>query len=226
MADGPAEVFEVPLFPLNVVLFPGMALPLHIFEPCYREMVADCLADQAPFGVVLALQESEVAHDVPAKVGTLARIADYEKLPDGRYNLLALGTRRFEILEERHERAYLTGRVRPVLDESDVVDDPVVEGLVREARAALKDYLRVVLALVGSEQREIEIPENPADLSFVIGMCLTCEDCDKQVLLEMRSVPERLRAGTRKLRAEAARLERQAESTAHRPQGQDRTLLN
>ena len=50
MAD---ELFKVPLFPLNVVLFPGMALPLHIFEPRYRDMTADCLADQAPFGVVL-----------------------------------------------------------------------------------------------------------------------------------------------------------------------------
>lgn len=226
MADGPAEVFEVPLFPLNVVLFPGMALPLHIFEPRYRQMVADCLADQAPFGVVLARAESEFEHEVPATIGTLARIADYEKLPDGRYNLLALGTRRFEILERRHEHIYMTGRVRPVRDVERAEDDPDVEELVREARTALKDYLRVVLALVGSEQREIEIPENASDLSFVIGMCLTCEDCDKQELLEMRSLPQRLMVGTRKLRAEAAMLERQTESSAHRAHGQDRTMLN
>ncbi len=226
MADGPADVFEVPLFPLNVVLFPGMALPLHIFEPRYRQMVADCLADQAPFGVVLALTQSEVEHEVPAKIGTLARIADYEQLPDGRYNLLALGTRRFEILEERHEHLYSTGRVRPVRDESEGDDEASVNVLVREARAALKDYLRVVLTLVGSEQREIEIPENASDLSFVIGMCLTCEDCDKQELLEMRSVQQRLRVGTRKLHAESALLEHQIESSPQRLHGQDRTLLN
>lgn len=226
MADGPAEVFEVPLFPLNVVLFPGMALPLHIFEPRYRQMVADCLADQAPFGVVLALAQSEYEQEMPTKVGTLARIADYEQLPDGRYNLLALGTRRFEILEERHEHLYTTCRVRPVRDEDETGDDSRTSELVREARAALNDYLRVVLALVGSEQREIEIPENASDLSFVIGMCLTCEDCDKQELLEMRSVPRRLLAGTRKLRAEAASLECQIESSPQRLHGQDRTLLN
>lgn len=226
MADGPAEVFEVPLFPLNVVLFPGMALPLHIFEPRYRTMVADCLADQAPFGVVLTPAESEAQHEVPARVGTLARIADYEKLPDGRYNLLALGTRRFEILEQRHDHAYMTGRVRPVRDDNAGDSEPDLDGLVRKARTALKEYLRVVLALVGSEQREIEIPESAMDLSFVIGMCLTCEDCDKQELLEMRSLPERLKVGTRKLHAEAALLERQMESSSPRQHKQDRTMLN
>lgn len=226
MADGPAEVFEVPLFPLNVVLFPGMALPLHIFEPRYRRMVADCLADQAPFGVVLALPDSGLEHEVPAKIGTLARIADYEKLPDGRYNLLALGTRRFEILEELHGRMYMTGRVRPVLDEDAGNDEPDLDRLAQQARDALKVYLRVVLALVGSEQRDIEIPDSAMDLSFVIGMCLTCEDCDKQEMLELRSMPERLKVGTRKLRAEAAMLERQMESSSQRPHGQDRSMLN
>ena len=116
MADEPKDLFEVPLFPLSVVLFPGMALPLHIFEPRYRDMMADCLADQAPFGVVLAIAEQPHGQEVPAKIGTLARIADYEQLPDGRYNLLALGTRRFQILETRHERPYLTGLVRPFCD--------------------------------------------------------------------------------------------------------------
>ena len=226
MADGPAEVFEVPLFPLNVVLFPGMALPLHIFEPRYREMVADCLADEAPFGVVLARAESETEQTVPATVGTLARIADYEKLPDGRYNLLALGTRRFEILEQCHNHAYVTGRVRPVRDDDTGDSEPDLDKLVREARSALKEYLRVVLTLVGSEQREIEIPDSALDLSFVIGMCLTCEDCDKQELLEMRSLPQRLKVGTHKLHAEATLLERQMESKPQRPHDQDRSILN
>src|SRR5215472_14297168 len=68
MADGGCEMadeqFEVPLFPLNVVLFPGMALPLHIFESRYRDMTADCLADQAPFGVLLALEDAKHTNDV------------------------------------------------------------------------------------------------------------------------------------------------------------------
>src|SRR5690348_5066740 len=108
MAD---ELFEVPLFPLNVVLFPGMALPLHIFEPRYRKLTADCLADQAPFGVVLAMPEGEFGQEVPARVGTLARIVDYEQLPDGCYNILTVGTRRFEIVELRREKKYSTALV-------------------------------------------------------------------------------------------------------------------
>jgi Lon protease-like protein len=223
MADKPKDLFEVPLFPLGVVLFPGMALPLHIFEPCYRDMMADCLADQAPFGVVLAAAESVLGQEVPAKIGTLARIADYEKLPDGRYNLLALGTRRFQILETRHERPYLTGLVRPLCDAAP--DDTNLGPLIGDARAALDSYLHVVMSLVGSTEREIDIPTNPEDLSFLIGMCLTCEDCEKQALLEMVSVAQRLREGARMLRDETERLSSQTENSRSSSRA-DRSMLN
>lgn len=223
MADEPNDLFEVPLFPLSIVLFPGMALPLHIFEPRYRDMMADCLADQAPFGVVLTVAESAPGQEAPAKVGTLARIADYEHLPDGRYNLLALGTRRFQVLETRHERPYLTGLVRPFCDAAR--DDADMGSLINGARTALSNYLKVVMSLVGSPERQIDIPTAAEDLSFLIGMCLTCEDCEKQELLEMVSVAQRLRAGARMLRAETERLSHQAESgiTALRS---DRSMLN
>ena len=221
MAD---ERFEVPLFPLNVVLFPGMAMPLHIFEPRYRQMTEDCLADHAPFGAVLLRQEED--RETPARIGTLARIADCERLAEGRYNLLATGTRRFEIIEIHHEKPkpYLIGVVRPFRD----VDEAATlsEALVAEAQSALHGYLRAVLALVGSEDCSIEVPDDPRELSFVIGMCLTCEDCDKQELLEMRSLPQRLKVGTHKLHAEATLLERQMESHPQRPHGQDRSMLN
>jgi Lon protease-like protein len=218
------ELFEVPLFPLHVVLFPGMALPLHIFEPRYRTMIGDCLADRAPFGVVLALPESEPQREVPAKAGTLARIADYERLPDDRYNVLALGTSRFEIVEPRYSRQYMTGLVRPLRDAS---DDPLdLPLLVTAARDALACYLRIVLSIVGSEQRQIEIPGEAEDLSYLIGMCLTCEDCEKQRLLELTSVAARLRIGTAKLRHETDLLRRQADSGTLHPHANDRAQLN
>lgn len=211
MADEPPDLFEIPLFPLGVVLFPGMALPLHIFEPRYRHMMAHCLADQAPFGVVLATDESTPGHEVPAKVGTLARIADYEKLPDGQYNLLALGTRRFQIMETRRQRPYLTGLVRPLCDDEREGED--LSALAEGARAALSSYLKVVMLLVGSPERQIDIPADAEELSFLIGMCLTCEDCEKQELLEMDSVAQRLREGARMLRAETERLSQQLDSS-------------
>jgi Lon protease-like protein len=218
------ERFEIPLLPLNVVLFPGMALPLHVFEPRYRRMTASCLDDRAPFGVVLRVAEGEPEEEIPARVGTLARIADCERLPDGRYNLLALGTRRFELLEVRRAKPYLTGLVQPVrdLDEEWTPTGSVLE----EARAEVREYLRTVLALVGSEDRCIEIPDNAAELSYLIGMCLTCDDCQKQELLELTSTARRLQAGLAMLHAERKALSRQLAQSKQRAASVDRSLLN
>ena len=221
MAD---EQFEVPLFALSVVLFPGMALPLHVFEPRYRRMIADCLADRAPFGVVLAEGEDgdegadEGERVLSARVGTLARIADYEKLPDGRFNLLAKGTSRFEVLALRGGKPYLTATVRPFQDE----DAGVGGDVIAAARSALDAYLHAVMALVGSTDQPIAIPDDAVDLSYLVGTCLTCEDCEKQVLLETRSLAERLRVGARMLRKET-RLLTQQEGDHATP---DRSLLN
>jgi Lon protease-like protein len=218
------ERFEIPLFPLKVVLFPGMALPLHVFEPRYRRMTASCLDDRAPFGVVLAEDGSELAAEIPARVGTLARIADCERLPDGRYNLLALGTRRFELLEVRRAKPYLTGLVQPLrdLDEDWIPASSVVE----EAKTEVRGYLRTVLALVGSEDRCIEIPDNVAELSYLIGMCLTCDDCQKQELLELTSTAQRLQSGLEMLRAERKALARQLAQSKRRAAMVDRSALN
>jgi Lon protease-like protein len=223
------DLREIPLFPLDVVLFPGMALPLHIFEPRYREMTARCLDSDVPFGVVLAQCETEPGREVSAHVGTMARISDYERLPDGRYNLLATGTERFEIVELRDSAPYQRGLVRPLRD----VDAPnghgptsIVSRLAERAQAALETYLRQVLALLGSGDCEIAIPGDPVELSFVIGMCLTCEDCEKQELLEARTVAERLEKGTAFLRAEAEALTHQIESETRPSPAVDRSRLN
>lgn len=83
---------KLPLFPLNTVLFPGMALRLHIFEPRYRLMVADCLANGGLFGVVLIRSGREVGEPaVPHSVGTTAHISGAERLPDGRLNIEVFG---------------------------------------------------------------------------------------------------------------------------------------
>lgn len=218
------EQFEVPLFALNVVLFPGMALPLHVFEPRYRRMIADCLADHAPFGVVLAAGEDGGASAdagepvLGARIGTLARIADYEQFPDGRFNLLAKGTRRFEVLELHSDKPYLTATVRPFQDE----DAGASADVVAAARTALEAYLHAVMALVGSADQPIAIPEDAVELSYLVGTCLTCEDCEKQVLLEARSLAQRLREGARMLRKETRLLTQQEGDLA----ASDRSLLN
>jgi len=216
------DLFEVPLFPLNLVLFPGMALPLHILEPRYREMTAHCLADHAPFGVMLALPESTDLRGMPARVGTFARIADSCKLPDGRYNLLACGTHRFEIVELRRKRSYLTGLVRPYRD---LEAEEVAPTLVATTREVLHRYLELVFTLVGADEQRIEIPEEASDLSFLIGMCLT-DDTDKQRLLEMTSVVERLQSGGRMLRDETELMDHQVDAPDPPQPTDGRALLN
>jgi Lon protease-like protein len=220
VADQP---FWVPLFPLDMVLFPGMALPLHIFEPRYREMVAECLEDHAPFGVVLARPESLYGLEVPHAVGTLARIDDGECLTDGRYNILARGMHRFRIVQESRDRAYLRGLVTPVCDVDESRD--VLLALAGEARDEFRDYLGIVLTLVGSEVREIAIPRDATELSHTIAMCLTSEDSEKQKLLEMTSASERLQAEIALLRTETQMLCAQVESPLP-PSGTNRALLN
>ena len=133
-----------------------------------------------------------------------------------------MGTHRFEIAELRSEKSYLTGLVRPVRDieESDVTARP----LHPDAREALRTYLRLVMTLIGGEERHIEIPEDARELSFLIGMCLTDDD-DKQRLLEITSLVERLRRGTAMLRDEAQALTRQLQGGMLHPKP-DRSMLN
>lgn len=223
-----SALLEIPLFPLHVVLFPGMALPLHIFEPRYRRMTSDCLDSNLPIGIVLALPGSVHGHEIPATVGTFARIVDYARLPDGRYNLLTVGTQRFRLLAEEHEsHPYLIGQVEP-LDDAPDVDTQEQARLATEARTALTLYLHTVLALLGSEEPTITPPEDACDLSYLIGACLSCEDDQKQRLLEVTSVSARLVAGIQGLRDEIVALERQSadDDDTQPPFDVDRTRLN
>ena len=94
----------LPLFPLDVVLFPGAFLPLHIFEPRYREMTAECLAKDQPFGVVRAKEEGIAGIGCTAKIVTVAK-----QYPDGRSDIVTQGEQCFEILQVNQERSFLTG---------------------------------------------------------------------------------------------------------------------
>jgi Lon protease-like protein len=108
---------NLPLFPLHTVLCPGVALPLHIFEDRYKVMIEECLADQNPFGVVLIREGREVGEGdlAVAEVGTLAEIREATRYPDGRFDLVTLGTQRFR-LESVHlaPGRFLVGEMEPL----------------------------------------------------------------------------------------------------------------
>ncbi len=182
---------ELPLFPLNVVLFPGMVLPLHIFEPRYRLMIKQCIEEEKPFGVVLVEPECVLGEERPHQVGTTARIVAAERLEDGRYNLLTEGCKRFRILEEHRSQPYLSALVEEFCDAP--TEPEAAESLYRKASELFRRYIRVMLAVAGKEQLRLELPDEAEGLSYLIGYCLDLSDAEKQHLLELTSTVERLR---------------------------------
>jgi uncharacterized protein len=163
-----AELRDLPLFPLNVVLFPGMALPLHVFEPRYREMIGRCLESDEGFGVVLIQEGQEVGEPaVPFEVGTVAQIASVERLPDGRMNLVTVGTRRFRCVEHLQIVPHRVARVQWLDDEQPPSAD--CTALATEVRGAVEEYLHAVYTLADQPRRGIEFPDDPVALSFQGG---------------------------------------------------------
>src|SRR5579859_50361 len=195
-----AAAVELPLFPLNVVLFPGTVLPLHIFELRYRHMIVDCQQANRPFGIVLARPESEEMHEIPYPIGTMAEIHDLKRMEDGRYNLIALGTRRFRILSQHHEKPYLSGLVEPFDDAA----EPEAELWVymKQARSLFGRYLDLLLEPSDEQSVEPNLPNSPEELSHFIAYFLEVPYEQKQRYLELTSTVQRLRAEIAILRRE------------------------
>ena len=106
------EIRDLPLFPLGTVLFPGMQLPLQLFEPRYLQMFQDIARQDSRFGVVLIKEGVEVGEPaVPFDIGTIARVTQHENNPDGRIILMSVGQQRFRSLEVLQQRPYMTARV-------------------------------------------------------------------------------------------------------------------
>lgn len=181
--------FEIPVFPLGTVLFPGMPLPLHIFEPRYRLMIGRCLETDSTFGVAL-LVEGDDGTASPAVIGCTAEITDTLLLPDGRYNLQTLGRRRFRLLEVREEDEYLVGTAE-WLDDEEPEDGAHV--LSSQALRALRRYLGLIGANIDTSQHnEWNIPVDPQGISMWIAALLAAPDAQKQRLLETTSISDRL----------------------------------
>lgn len=217
MADRRASDSEViPLFPLDHVLMPGCALPLRIFEPRYREMLADVRVEGGAdsFGVVALLSGIEVdtrVHSaVPhlAEVGTLAQILEVETLPDATISVLTGGTTRFRIerLLDDSAKPYLTAEVSWLKD----VDGQVPPNLPGAAKALAAEYSRLLHLLTGSDHdAELEeLPKDPTLLSFRLATDAPITQEDKQQLLEDDTAVARLLHVQRVLRREVILLRR------------------
>jgi Lon protease-like protein len=167
----------IPLFPLDVVLFPGTPLPLHIFEPRYKEMIGECLAQHRTFGIVRVLEQGL------AEIGCTAEIVTVVKeYPDGRLDLVAEGRQRFEVVRVNQERSFLQAEVF-MID-----DDP---GTPSQADTARAIQLHSDLLAVAGAKQDLSNAD-PAAMSFYLAGSLPLDLDFKQKLLALRSEPERL----------------------------------
>lgn len=185
------ESMQLPIFPLRLVLFPGMMLPLHIFEPRYREMIHHCLETQSPFGVVLIKEGQETGEAArPYEVGTAARITKVEKLPDGRMNIMSVGTRRFRIEALDHSQAYLQATV----SHYPVVNGNTTQALVMAQRVRPKvlNYVELLTKAAGTKLKLDQLPDDPTTLAMLIAIAMQVTVEEKQKILALSGVPEML----------------------------------
>jgi Lon protease-like protein len=175
----------VPLFPLDVVLFPGVPLPLHVFEPRYKEMIAECLELKKPFGVVRA------SSDGMAEIGCTAEIVDVTKrYEDGRMDILTRGVERFEVLRINEERSFLQAEIAVVEDEPD-----------RPAAQLVEQAIRLHAEIVKLAGTATDSPQEPDRLSFQLAGSLPLHLDFKQKLLSTLSEATRLAAVVEYLQA-------------------------
>lgn len=189
--EQPMEPMHLPLFPLRVALFPGMMLPLHIFEPRYRAMIHHCLENQSPFGVVMIRAGKETGGGAePYEIGTAARITKVEKQADGRMNIMAVGTRRFRIEKLDHTHAYLSAEVShyPILNGS------TTQALVmaNRIRPKIMRYVNLLAKSTGAQLQIAQLPEDPTTLAMLIGIAIQVNPEEKQKILSLAGIPEML----------------------------------
>ena len=201
---------RISLFPLNVVLFPGELLPLHIFEPRYRRLVRACLDEKTPFGMLLALPNG-VAH-----VGCSAEILEVTKrYEDGRMDILTVGRYPYRVVDLCTEDALLEGTIDYLEDEDSQVDP--------QNRAKLVELYEVCYTLLFSGM-PVNLVESPQKwLSFAIAGALPLDLLWKQQILELRSEAERQDRLLRYLREWALHLHK-IDSQRHRGGGNGQGL--
>lgn len=220
------EIRDIPLFPLDVVLFPGMALPLHVFEERYRLMVQECLEDNRQFGAVLAKEAAasdglaasscrprlvgETRRDKAAHtVGTSALITQVDTLDDGGLDIQMAGLERFRVLHLVRTEPYAVGRIEAFpLEQARSLE---VVRQVRRTGDLFVKYLRLVGEVLGTVIQIEQTPRDPSSLAYLIGIALQVPMEEKQELLSILSLPALLAREAHILSREEMLLQRMRE---------------
>ena len=198
------EMYEIPLFPLNVVLFPGMPLPLHIFEDRYKTMIADCIRENRPFGVVM-IEEDSAAFGEPAKpvvIGCTAEIAQVQPLDEGRMFIMTVGRERFRIVRLEYDKPYLVGTVAPA--PLDVDDEEVTAEEAESLEPLVLAYLHKLARFGHIELDADQIPSDPEGLIYLAATLIQLPTEEKQVFLAIDRASELVRALSHVYRRELA----------------------
>ena len=181
----------LPMFPLGSVLFPHAELPLHVFEPRYRALTEACLAGDGEFGVVLIERGSEVGGgDTRFSIGTVARIVAAGRLPDGRYLLATVGTRRLRVRTWLSDDPFPRAEVE-LLGEGDTSVD------AHDVRADVERVLKRVLAMAAElgeapQAVGVELDDDPVQAGYQAAAAAPIGPLDAQRLLELDDPAERL----------------------------------
>jgi Lon protease-like protein len=184
---------DMPLFPLNTVLFPGAPIHLHIFEPRYKSMISTCLDESRPFGVVLIRRGLEALGPLaePHTVGCTARIANVERLDDGRMNIAAIGQERFRILSLNSQAfPYLMGTVQTFPLE--VGDRSVLARSGDRLRWQVIRLMGTQLSAAGQTLDTASLPTDPVELAYLAASVLQISPEQKQMLLQVVHAEELL----------------------------------
>ncbi len=176
-------MIELPLFPLNTVLFPEMPIPLHIFEDRYKLMMNTCLQEKRPFGIVL-IQEGEAELGplaIPYEIGCTAEITHVQPLDDGRLLIMAIGQKRFRILSLKRDKPYLVGLVEYLPLESE--DEQLIIKRSGRLRPLVIEYLQLLSRLGDVEFDPLQVPTVAEDLVYLAAAIIQVPIEIKQAFL-------------------------------------------
>ena len=176
----------LPLFPLGAVLYPGMLLPLHIFEERYRQLVRDLLDGPEPrrFGVIAIRKGRETGIDGVQSLYTIGCIATLRRVarhPDGRFDIVTVGSQRFRLHGLDQTRPYLRGQVELLAEEPPGAE--AAEPAVRATQAAFREYLDALTEWGGATVRLEDLPEDPVLLSFIVAAAMVIDLPERQAML-------------------------------------------
>ncbi len=197
---------ELPLFPLSTVLYPGLPIPLHVFEERYRQMFARVLDGERRFGVVAIVHGHEVGGPADHHpIGCVAEVQDVRRHPDGRLDVVARGERRFRIEGVTQTAPYIVADVATL---SETAGDTATERIAPVGRLFHR-YVTTLLETAGEhEVEQVGLPDDPVAASYLVAGALQVDLRDKQDLLAIASAADRLRAEIGLLRRELVLLER------------------